>query len=51
MIKVLIVEDEDLIRKGLAYTIDWAKMGCMVIGEAVNGEEGIKKLKSCIRIW
>lgn len=45
MIKVLIVEDEDLIRKGLAYTIDWAKMGCMVIGEAVNGEEGIKKIE------
>ncbi|MBM7685876.1 response regulator transcription factor [Defluviitalea raffinosedens] len=45
MFKVLIAEDEDLIRKGLAYTIDWAKMGCMVVGEASNGEEGIKKIE------
>ncbi|HHX60409.1 MAG TPA: response regulator [Epulopiscium sp.] len=45
MIKVLIVEDEDLIRKGLAYTIDWSKMGCTIVGEAANGQEGIEKIK------
>lgn len=44
MIKVLIVEDEDLIRKGLAYTIDWSSMGCTIIGEAVNGKQGIDQI-------
>lgn len=45
MIKVLIVEDEDLIRKGLAYTIDWANMGCTIVGEAANGQEGVEKIQ------
>lgn len=42
MLKVLIVEDEDIIRKGLVYTIDWLSMGYVVVGEASNGEEGRK---------
>ena len=38
MLKVLIVEDEELIRKGLVHTVDWAAMGCVVVGEAANLE-------------
>jgi len=45
MIKLIIVEDEDIIRKGLVYTIDWLSMGCVVVGEAEDGEEGIEKIK------
>ncbi len=45
MIKVLIVEDEELIRKGLAYTIPWVNFDCVVIGEASNGEEGVALIK------
>ena len=48
MLKVLIVEDEDIIRKGLAYTIDWVSMGYTVVGEAANGEEGLEKIKELI---
>ena len=44
MLRVLIVEDEDIIRKGLAYTIDWVSMDCVVVGEAANGEEGEEKI-------
>ena len=44
MHRVLIVEDEDIIRKGLAYTMDWTGMGCVVVGEAANGREGIEKI-------
>ena len=44
MLKVLIVEDEDIIRKGLAYTIDWLSVGYVLAGEAANGEEGIEKI-------
>jgi two-component system, response regulator YesN len=41
MIKVVIVEDEYLIRKGLVNTIDWLNMDCIIVGEAGNGEEGL----------
>lgn len=46
MYKVLIVEDEDFIRRGLVYTIDWLKMQCVVTGEAGDGDEGLKKIIS-----
>ena len=41
MLKVLIVEDEEIIRRGLVYTIDWMGMDCMVVGAAENGKEGL----------
>lgn len=44
MLKIIIVEDEDMIRKGLVYTIDWLSMGCVVVGEAADGEEGLQKI-------
>lgn len=45
MYRVLIVEDEDIIRKGIAYTMDWVGMGCTIVGEAANGREGLDKIK------
>ncbi len=45
MLKVLIAEDEDIIRKGLAYTIDWLSIGYVIAGEACNGEEGIERIR------
>ncbi|MPQ31270.1 response regulator [Clostridium estertheticum] len=45
MFKVLIAEDEEMIRKGLRYTFDWNKADCIVVGEACNGIEGIEKIK------
>lgn len=44
MLRVLIAEDEDMIRKGLIYTIDWLSMGCVVVAEAANGQEGLEKI-------
>ena len=37
MTKVLIVDDEMLMRKGLCTLIDWAALDCEVIGTAENG--------------
>jgi two-component system response regulator YesN len=45
MYRVLIVEDEDIIRKGIAYTMDWMGMGCTIVGEAASGSEGLGKIK------
>lgn len=44
MIKVLIVEDENFIRKGLIGTFDWINCECVVIGEAENGAIGLEKI-------
>ncbi len=41
MFEVLVVEDEDLIRKGLVYTFNWLAYDCVVIGEACNGKEAL----------
>lgn len=45
MIKILIVEDENLIRKGLVHSIDWLSMDCVIAGEASDGEEGLKAIQ------
>ena len=45
MYRVLIVEDEDIIRKGIAYTMDWTSWDCTVVGEAANGGEGLEKIR------
>ena len=42
MIKVLIVDDEYLIRIGIKSTIQWEENGFMIVGDASNGEEAIK---------
>lgn len=38
MIKVIIVEDEMLVRIGLKNSIDWAKLGMEVIADVSNGQ-------------
>ena len=43
MYKVLIVEDEDIIRKGLLFMVNWQEADCVVVGEAVDGLEGLEK--------
>ncbi|HMM22415.1 MAG TPA: response regulator [Selenomonadales bacterium] len=45
MYKVLVVEDEDIIRKGLIYMVDWLRVNCVVAGEAADGVEGLKKIR------
>lgn len=45
MYKLLIVEDEHLIRKWLKFAIDYSELGIVVVGEAKNGQEGIEKIR------
>lgn len=45
LLKVLIVEDEYIIRQGLVHTIDWEALGCRVVGEAANGAAGLELIK------
>ena len=39
MYKVVVVEDEKLVRKGIVHGTDWSGINCMVAGEAADGEE------------
>lgn len=45
MIKILVVEDENLIRRGLVYAIDWLAMDCVVVGEGRDGADGLEKIR------
>ena len=45
MYKLLVVEDEDIIRKGLLYTIKWSELNCSIVGEARNGVEGEEAIR------
>ena len=42
MHRILIVDDELMIRRGVSLGVDWQQMGCVVIAEAVNGAEGLR---------
>lgn len=42
MLKVLIVDDETLVRKGILMEVDWKALDCTVVGEAANGLEGLE---------
>lgn len=46
MYKVLVVEDEDIIRKGLVFSVHWADFDCVVVGECANGKEGIEAIRN-----
>lgn len=45
MFKVLIAEDEKLIREGLASSIQWEKYNLRVVGKASSGREAIELFK------
>ena len=42
MIKVLIVDDEYIMRQGLKYMINWEQEGFEIVGEATNGAEALQ---------
>ena len=46
MRKVLLVEDENLIRRGLKFQMDWTAVQCVVSGEAASGREGLEQIKT-----
>ncbi|SHM98546.1 response regulator transcription factor [Gracilibacillus kekensis] len=46
MLKVLIIDDEPLIREGLASVIDWNSYGFEIAGIAENGKMGLKSIRS-----
>lgn len=45
MFKIVIAEDEFIVRKGLVETVDWEKIGCDVVYAAENGLKAYQYIK------
>lgn len=45
MVKVMIVDDERNIRKGIVQLIDWHKLGCEVVRDCSNGKVALEYLQ------
>lgn len=45
MVRVLIVDDEFIMRQGLRYMIDWEKEGYEIVGEASNGNDAFQMIQ------
>ena len=50
MMRVMVVEDEEMIRKGIVMAVDWAALDCIVVGEAANGEQALASRRLSSRI-
>lgn len=45
LLKVVVVEDEEIIRKGMIFSINWLDMECIVAGSAQDGQEGLEVIR------
>ena len=45
MIRVMIVDDERFVRRGIIQETDWELIGCEVVAEAANGTEALLKAR------
>ncbi len=43
--KILIIDDEYIMRQGIKHMIEWEKEGYQIVGEATNGEEGLQMVE------
>lgn len=44
-IKIIVIDDEVFVRKGIISSIEWEKYGIEVVGEASNGIEGLALIR------
>ncbi|BBF45209.1 two-component response regulator yesN [Lachnospiraceae bacterium KM106-2] len=44
--KILIVDDELIMRKGIRHIIDWEQEGFEIVGEASNGKEALSQIET-----
>lgn len=47
MYKLVIIEDEHIIRKWLRYAVDYESLGIVVVGEAKDGKAGAALIREC----
>lgn len=44
MFKIMIVDDEMLVRQGIKHLLDWEQEGYQIVGEASNGVEALNRM-------
>lgn len=44
--KILIVEDDFVVRQGIRFSFEWEKYGLSICGDAANGKQGLELAKS-----
>ena len=42
---IILVDDEEEVRKSIIKQIDWESAGFKVVGDAENGEDGLEKIE------
>ena len=45
MIKVVVIDDEELQRQGLVSLTPWESLGCIVVGDAENADKGLELIR------
>ena len=50
MLKVMIVDNESAIRKGLVHCIHWGDLGCEIAAQADDGMMALEQIRSFSRI-
>ena len=45
--RILIVDDEILIRQGIKHYVNWEQEGFTIAGEAANGQEALEMIEKC----
>ncbi len=45
MYKMILIDDEYLVREGIRQTIDWGSYGIEIVGAAKNGAEGLEAIR------
>ena len=45
MYKVIVIDDEMLVRRGIVMETDWQTLNCVVVAEAGNGIEGLEAVR------
>lgn len=46
MLKVILADDEEIIREGICQCIDWESLGYMVAGQAEDGEQALELVEA-----
>ena len=42
--RIMIIDDEFIMRQGLKHMVEWEKEGFSIVGEAANGREGLEMI-------
>ena len=43
--RIMLVDDEEEVRKAIIRKMDWERLGFLVVGDAENGEDALEKLE------